>query len=92
MPAIPAMRVLHHEYIIESVKKVALLYRVAGSSQINDTNPNAHSDTVQVLNATITRIRKAIELSALLDENSKYKWLRSANEMLTGFCRPIRPE
>ena len=51
MPAIPAMRVLHHEYIIESVKKVALLYRVREINQITDTNPTANIDTVQILNA-----------------------------------------
>lgn len=76
MPAIPAMRQLHHQYIVESQKKIEGFY--------------ADSDSIGKLkkrdaDSTIFSIRLEIEKNKFFTENDKFKWLRSTNEILTGF-------
>ncbi len=75
MPAIPAMRQLHHQYIIESQKKIDGFYDPADSI----------GKTKQLVDSTILSIRIEIEQDKFFNESDKYKWLRSTNELLTGF-------
>ncbi len=76
MPTIPAMRQLHHEYIIHSVEKIDSLY--LSPAKLNKAE-------LMQTNAFITSIRASIERNELLDNNAKYKWLRGLNEILLGF-------
>ena len=78
MPVIPAMRQLHHEYIIESVIKI---------NQIPAVNDSGYSKTLIWVDETITGIRAGIERNSRLDDNAKYRWLRSVNELLTSFLQ-----
>ena len=75
-PPIPAMRQLHHEYIMESLKKIDAFY--LPSNRIE--NPNKI-----VADSMIQSIRMGIEIDTLISQNDKYKWLRSCNELLTSF-------
>lgn len=76
MPMIPAMRQLHHEYIIGSIQKI---------NQLSVVKDSGYEKTMVLVDETITGIRASIERSPALDDNSKYRWLRSVNELLTGF-------
>jgi hypothetical protein len=78
MPVIPAMRQLHHEYIIESVIKI---------NQIPAVKDSGYSKTLIWVDETITGIRAGIERNSKLDDNAKYRWLRSVNELLTSFLQ-----
>ena len=76
MPPIPAMRQLHHEYIIRSVEQIDLLH----------LSPAKLSKTAMIqANGIVTLIRASIETNEQLDNNAKYKWLRGLNELLSGF-------
>ncbi len=81
IPSIPAMRQLHHEYIIESLKKIDSFYKLSDSSR-----PNAK----YWVDSTITRIRYSIENNNAIDVNGKYRWLRSVNDLLTSFISANR--
>ena len=76
MPAIPAMRQLHHEYINRSLDNIDSLY--LSPSKLSKTAMNQ-------ANRIVTLMRESIERNELLDNNAKYKWLRGVNDLLTGF-------
>lgn len=76
LPAIPAMRQLHHEYIIRSWDAIKL--KSAGQHLIA-------ADEQQNIEKTIFQLRNFIERSELIDNNGKYTWLRGVNDILTGF-------
>lgn len=78
MPLIPAMRQLHHEYIIGSIQKI---------NQLPAVKDSGYQQTMVWVDETITRIRARIERNQQLDDNAKYRWLRSVNELLTGFLQ-----
>lgn len=75
-PPIPAMRQLHHEYILESLKKIDAFYITSNSIE----NPNK-----VIADSIVQTIRMGIEIDTLISQNDKYKWLRSCNELLTSF-------
>ena len=75
-PPIPAMRQLHHEYILESLKKIDAFYITSNSIE----NPNK-----VIADSIVQSIRMGIEIDTLISQNDKYKWLRSCNELLTSF-------
>ena len=76
MPPIPAMRQLHHEYIIRSLEKIDSLH-LSPSKLSNSAMSQAKG--------IITLMRALIERNELLDNNAKYKWLRGVNDLLSGF-------
>lgn len=78
MPMIPAMRQLHHEYIIGAIQKI---------NQIPAVSDSGYQKTMVWVDETITGIRAGIERNQALDDNAKYRWLRSVNELLTGFLQ-----
>ena len=78
MPLIPAMRQLHHEYIIGSIQKI---------NQLPAVKDSGYQQTMVWVDETITGIRARIESNQQLDDNAKYRWLRSVNELLTGFLQ-----
>ncbi len=78
MPLIPAMRQLHHEYIIGSIQKM---------SQLTAVRDSGYQKTMVWVDQTITGLRVRIERNQQLDNNAKYRWLRSVNELLTGFLQ-----
>ena len=76
MPAIPAMRQLHHQYIIESQKKIDQFYTPTDSIGISKK---------LLADSMILSIRIEIERDKFFNESEKFKWLRSTNEFLTSF-------
>jgi hypothetical protein len=76
MPHIPAMRQLHHDYIIESLKKINFFYTPS------DTIGKQSKWEVDSL---VFSIRVEIEKDSLMSQNDKFKWLRSCNDFLTAF-------
>jgi hypothetical protein len=85
MPAIPAMRLLHHDYIDNNQK---LIYQLDG---INDSIFNVGKDQRinEILNDALTTVvnnmQAKVELNKNITESDKYQWLRGINEMLTDF-------
>lgn len=78
MPVIPAMRQLHHEYIINSIQKI---------NQLPAVKDSGYNKKLIWVDETITGIRASIERNQELDNNAKYRWLRSVNELLIGFLQ-----
>jgi hypothetical protein len=76
MPSIPAMRQLHHEYIIESLKKIDFFYSP------NDIVGKQYKSDVDSI---VRSIRIEIEKDSLMSQNDKFKWLRSCNDFLRAF-------
>ncbi len=76
LPAIPAMRQLHHEYIIRSWDVIKL--KSVGQHLIS-------ANEQQNIEKTIFQLRNFIERTELIDNNGKYTWLRGVNDLLTGF-------
>lgn len=76
MPIIPAMRQLHHEYIIRSLDQIDSL--LIKSSKIS-------AKEIAQVKLRVEAMRAGIELNNQLDNNGKFKWLRGVNELLTGF-------
>ncbi len=81
MPPIPAMRQLHHEYIIQSLKEI-------DSLRVSNTRLNWND--LLWCKKKITQLRATIELDARLNNNAKFKWLRGINEVLTGFISAVQ--
>ncbi len=77
MPAIPSMRVLHHDNIINSLNTLARV----GITR-SDTINRSVNRSVRIL---VNNMRAGVELNNSLDNNGKFKWLRGINEMLTSF-------
>jgi len=78
MPVIPAMRQLHHEYIINSIQKI---------NQLPAVKDSGYTQQLVWVDETITGIRAGIERNKRLDDNAKYRWLRSVNDLLTAFLQ-----
>lgn len=90
MPPIPDARAYHHEQIIRSMDMITKmgrrpdnLFPVTGNHQL-DSAIN-HSIRIRINN-----LRAGVELNSGLGDNAKYKWLRSINEVLTGFISAYR--
>jgi len=79
MPPIPAIRVWHHEAVIESQKKIQAIF-----TEVPDSLKKLNGQ-LDSFNHQITAIRISIESNNKLDDNNKFKWLRSANDILTSF-------
>ena len=90
VPPIPAIRVLHHENIINTLNSISKLNR-----KTDKVLPFTQNDTLNVsidrsIKTRITNLRAEIELNKNLNENAKFKWLRGIYEMLTGFISAYR--
>ncbi len=77
MPAIPSVRVLHHENIIGALN-TALKTQITR----NDTLNRSIARSIRIL---VNNMRASVELNNNLDNNGKFKWLRGINEMLTSY-------
>ncbi len=89
-PVIPAIRLLHHEYILQSLDTIAGLRNRDGSLFAITTNKDLNKTIDSTVRLVVNRMRNEIELNAKLDENARFKWLRGINEMLSGFIRAYR--
>ena len=89
-PVIPAIRLLHHEYILQSLDTIAGLRNRDGSLFAITTNKDLNKTIDSSVRLVVNRMRNEIELNDKLDENARFKWLRGINEMLTGFIRAYR--
>ncbi len=76
VPPVPAMRQLHHEYIIRSLEKIDSLHL---------SEDKIASKKMLETRWLVTGMRAAIEKNEKLSDNVRYKWLRGVNEVLTGF-------
>jgi len=76
IPPIPAMRQVHHEYINRTFNSIKL-YAASSNKLSNQDLTKAEQ--------IITRLRSIIELSAGIDNNAKYTWLRGVNDLLQGY-------
>ena len=85
VPPIPAMRVLHHENIINSLNTIAKLNRKTDKVLPFTQNDALNLEIDKSIRTRVNNFRAGIELNKNLDENAKFKWLRGVNEMLTGF-------
>lgn len=85
MPPIPAMRVLHHEQILQVARQIEELH----FSRNNAYHPAKDSLINRELNARtmerITYYRALIETDSSLQDNARYGWLRSVKELLEGY-------
>lgn len=76
MPPVPAMRQLHHEYILRS------LTDIDGLGMTPDKL--SQKDMVEA-RLVISGLQATIEKKESFSDGDKYKWLRGVNELLTGF-------
>lgn len=76
IPPIPAMRQVHHEYIL---RNFALI------KSYNAQQNQLSAADITLTHQSITRLRSKIELSNLMDNNAKYTWLRGVNDLLAGY-------
>lgn len=76
IPPIPAMRQVHHEYIIRTFASIKAYQ--APQNQLS-------TEELTSVNQLITRLRSKIELSTVIDNNAKYTWLRGVNDLLMGY-------
>ena len=85
MPAIPAMRVLHHDFIDNNQKLICQL------DGINDSIFNVGKDELvnklvnDALSVVVNNMQAKVELNKNITEGDKYHWLRGINEILTDF-------
>ncbi len=85
MPKVPAMRVLHHDYIDNDQKTILKLDGTDDDLFVAGKDAAQNKRVTDVLMIRINNLQARIETDSSLDENSKFKWLRSIHEMLTGF-------
>lgn len=90
MPKVPAMRVLHHDYIDNDQKTILKLDGTDDSLFVVGKDPAQNQHVTDVLMIKINNLQARIETDSSLDENSKFKWLRGVHEMLTGFINGYR--
>ncbi len=76
MPPIPAMRQLHHEYIVRSWEAIL--------AKTDKLDPISEEDK-RSIDKILFQLRSFIERSELVDNSGKYTWLRGVNEILTGY-------
>lgn len=82
MPAIPAIRQLHHESIVNALTTISRFPLTK-----NDTLNRSINRSVKVL---VNNMRAGIEINTALDNNTRFKWLRGINEMLSSFISGYR--
>lgn len=75
-PPIPAMRQLHHEYIIRSIEAIKNTTAIQQKWTANELDQAAQ---------LATQFRKTIELNNNIDQNAKYTWLRGVNDLLMAY-------
>jgi hypothetical protein len=85
MPAIPAMRQLHHEYIEGSLRKIDKLSSIVDSIFPVTNDPATNSKINRSIRVAVHNMRARVESNTQLSENDKYNWLRGINDMLTSF-------
>ncbi|SJZ79244.1 hypothetical protein [Sediminibacterium ginsengisoli] len=90
MPAIPAMRQLHHDNILASMQTIARLHSRKDTILPITEDPRLNAAINRSVRISVNNMRAEIELNESLDVNAKYKWLRGVNEMLQGFISQYR--
>ncbi len=85
MPVIPAMRELHHEYILSSLRNIARLENPRDSLFPITRDAALNRSINQSIRIRVNNMRAVVESSSELDDNAKYRWLRGINDMLTSF-------
>ena len=90
MPAIPDARFYHHDQILRSLTAIEKL----GKNADNIFPVTGDVKLDMAINRSITirinNLRAHIELDSSLSDNDKYKWLRSINEILSGYLSSFR--
>ncbi|GMV78160.1 MAG: hypothetical protein AMXMBFR79_12910 [Chitinophagaceae bacterium] len=85
MPHVPTMRQLSHDYIDKNQKIITQLDGSSDGIFFVSNIDSVNAKTNDALQIIIDNIQAKIELDSTIDENNKYKWLRSLNDMLLSF-------
>lgn len=85
MPKIPQMRILHHDNIDNKQKLILKLDGTDDGIFSPTSNTEANKQLTDILITTVNNMQAKVEMSKLLDENGKFKWLRGIDEMLNAF-------
>lgn len=85
MPAIPAMRLLHHEYILHSLDSIAHLKNKSDAFLTITPDKELNASIDSAIRACVNNMRAEVELNTQLDDNGRFKWLRGINDMLSEF-------
>lgn len=85
MPKVPAMRLLSHDYIDNNQKLICKLDGKNDSFFTVSVFDSINEKTNDALQIVVDNLQAKIELNKQIDENGKYKWLRSLNELLNSF-------
>ena len=85
MPKVPAMRLLHHDYIDNNQKTIQKLDGKDDGIFTVSTNDTLNKKATEALVIWINNLQAKVELNKGIDDNTRYKWLRAINEMLNSF-------
>lgn len=90
MPAVPDSRMYHHDQILRSL---GLIEKLSGKADgVFPVTGDARLDMAinRSIRIRINNLRAGVELDSALNDNAKFKWLRSINEILTGYLSAYR--
>jgi hypothetical protein len=90
MPAIPPMHLLLHEYIVHSLDSIARLKNKTDAFLPITPDKELNAAIDSAVRTCVTNMRAEVELSTKVDDNSRFKWLRGINEMLSDFISGYR--
>lgn len=85
MPKVPAMHMLLHDYIDNNQKLICKLDGKEDSLFIVGIVDSINERVNDALSILVDNLQANIELYKNIDENNKYKWLRSLNELLGSY-------
>ncbi len=90
MPAIPDARFYHHDQILRSLAAIEKLGKNADNIFPVTGDVKLDLTINRSITVRINNLRARIELDSSLSDNDKYKWLRSINEVLSGYLSSYR--
>ncbi len=90
MPAIPDARFYHHDQILRSMGLIEKLGKNADNLFPVTGDPTLDVAINHSIKVRINNLRARIEGDSTMTDNAKFKWLRSINEVLTGYLSSYR--
>ncbi len=90
MPAIPDARFYHHDQILRSLTAIQKLGKNADNVFPVTGDIKLDIAINRSVTLRINNLRARIERDSSLTDNDKYKWLRSINEVLSGYLSSYR--
>jgi len=90
MPKVPAMRMLHHDYIDNNQKLILRLDGKDDSLFTPTKNDTLNRQITDILKVVVNNMQVKVETNPSFADNDRYKWLRAINEMLNAFVSGYR--